>query len=103
MPYIFRMVRYAGLDAATGQALYYTNRTTANAGETFFNLPGGKATNVYSTSDIQDITDKSPFPKVFGGFGTTLYKNLDVIKGLLINSRIHGKLYGIRYARSITV
>ncbi len=79
MPYIFRMVRYAGLDAATGQALYYTNRTTANAGETFFNLPGGKATNVYSTSDIQDITDKSPFPKVFGGFGTTLsYKNFDI-------------------------
>lgn len=79
-PYYFRMVRYAGVNPANGQALYYTNRTTANAGETFYDLAGGRATNVYSTTDIQDIKDKSPFPKVFGGFGTTLsYKNFSIV------------------------
>ncbi len=78
-PYYFRMVRSAGLDPQTGEALYYTTRTTANPGETFYNLPGGTATNVYSTNDIQDIKDKSPFPKYFGGFGMTFtYKNFDI-------------------------
>ncbi|WP_315053812.1 SusC/RagA family TonB-linked outer membrane protein [Chryseobacterium indoltheticum] len=79
IPYFFRMVKNAGLNSNTGEALYYTNRQTPNAGETFYDLPGGKATNVYSSNDIQDITDKSPYPKVFGGFGATFtYKNIDV-------------------------
>ncbi|MCU7614237.1 SusC/RagA family TonB-linked outer membrane protein [Chryseobacterium sp. GMJ5] len=79
MPYYFRMVRSAGINDQTGEALYYTNRTTANPGETFYDLPGGRATNVYSSNDIQDIKDKSPYPKYFGGFGATFtYKNFDV-------------------------
>jgi len=78
-PYYFRMVRSAGVNAQTGEALYYTNRTTANPGETFYDVAGGRATNVYSTADIQDIKDKSPFPKYFGGFGATFtYKNFDI-------------------------
>jgi ferric enterobactin receptor len=78
-PYIFKLVRYAGVNPDNGEALYYTNRSTANAGETFYNLDGGKATNVYNTSDATNITDKSPFPKVFGGFGTSFsYKKFDV-------------------------
>ncbi|KMQ68219.1 hypothetical protein ACM39_10270 [Chryseobacterium sp. FH2] len=79
MPYIFRLVRNAGVNPDNGEALYYTNRTTPNPGETFYNLPGGTATNVYSTSDIQNITDKSPLPKVYGGFGTSFsYKKFDL-------------------------
>lgn len=79
MPFIYKLVRYAGVDSNTGNALYYTNRTTANAGETFYNLEGGKATDTYNTSDATNITDKSPFPKIFGGFGTSFsYKKFDV-------------------------
>lgn len=80
MPFYFRMVRSAGINPQNGQALYYTTRTVANPNETFIDLPGGRATNVYSTTDIQDIKDKSPFPKYFGGFGATFsYKNFDVV------------------------
>lgn len=79
MPFIFKLVKFAGVDAATGDALYYTNRTTANAGETFYDLDGGRATNVYNSSDVQNITDKSPAPKIFGGFGTSFrYEKFDL-------------------------
>nr|WP_314493648.1 SusC/RagA family TonB-linked outer membrane protein [uncultured Chryseobacterium sp.] len=78
-PYFFRMVRSAGVNSQTGEALYYTNRTTANDGETFYDVEGGRATNVYSSTDIQDIKDKSPYPKYFGGFGATFtYKKFDI-------------------------
>lgn len=79
MPYIFRMVRSAGVDAANGEALYFTNRTTAVNGETFSQVGGRTATNIYNSGDIEDISDKSPFPKAFGGFGASLtYKNFDI-------------------------
>lgn len=79
IPFYYRMVRSAGVNSQTGEALYYTNRTTATGGETFYDLPGGRATNVYSSTDIQDIKDKSPYPKFFGGFGATLtYKSFDI-------------------------
>lgn len=79
MPYIFRMVKSAGVNAATGEALYFTNRANPVGGETFYNVGGGIATDTYSSSDIQDISNKSPYPKVFGGFGGTLtYKNFDI-------------------------
>jgi len=79
IPYLFKLVKYAGVNPANGDALYYTNRATPNVGETFYNLEGGKATNVYNTSDVQNITDKSPFPKVFGGFGSSFsYKRFDI-------------------------
>ncbi|EJL67627.1 SusC/RagA family TonB-linked outer membrane protein [Chryseobacterium populi] len=79
VPYLFKMVRYAGVNPDTGEALYYTNRETASQGETFYNLEGGKATNVYNGSDAQILDGKSPFPKVFGGFGTSFsYQNFDL-------------------------
>ncbi len=78
-PYLFKMVRYAGVNPENGEALYYTNRETATQGETFYNLEGGKATNVYNTSDAEILYGKSPFPKLFGGFGTSFsYKNFDL-------------------------
>lgn len=79
IPYLFKMVRYAGVNPENGEALYYTNRETATPGETFYNLEGGKATNVYNTSDAEILYGKSPFPKLFGGFGTSFkYKNFDL-------------------------
>jgi ferric enterobactin receptor len=78
-PYYFRLVKSAGVNSANGDALYYTNRTTAVNGETFTTVNGQTATNVYNSSDIQDITNKTPSPKIFGGFGTTIsYKNFDL-------------------------
>lgn len=63
-PYMFYAVRFAGVDSNNGDALYYDKN--------------GNITNVYSASDAVPLTDKTPFPKSFGGFGTTFqYKNLD--------------------------
>ncbi|SDQ70317.1 TonB-linked outer membrane protein, SusC/RagA family [Chryseobacterium soldanellicola] len=100
MPFYYRMVRYAGVNPDTGDALYFTNRTTAVNGETFYDLPGGRATNVYTTNDIQDIKDKTPFPKIFGGFGATFtYKNFDITAdftykfgGYSVNNQAHSLL-----------
>lgn len=64
-PYLFYNVRFAGVDSSNGDALYYDKN--------------GNITNVYSPSDAVAITDKSPFPKSFGGFGTTFtYKGFDL-------------------------
>lgn len=79
-PYLFRLVKSAGVNSQNGDALYYTNRTVANPNETFVELAGGRATNVYSTSDIQIIYGKSSAPKAFGGFGATFtVGNFDVV------------------------
>ncbi|WP_312902977.1 SusC/RagA family TonB-linked outer membrane protein [Chryseobacterium taichungense] len=64
-PYMFYSVRFAGVDPSNGDALYYDKN--------------GNITNVYSAGDAVPLTDKSPFPKSFGGFGTTFqYKGLDL-------------------------
>ena len=78
-PFIYRFVRYAGVNSSNGEALYFTDRTTPNVGETFSIVDGKNATNVYNaTADATPLTDKSPLPKVFGGFGFTLeYNNFD--------------------------
>ena len=78
-PFFFRLVRNAGVDPLNGDALYYTTRTVADPGEVFQTTANGTVTNNYDTRDIVDLTDKSPFPKAFGGFGGTLtYKNFDI-------------------------
>lgn len=64
-PYMFYNVRFAGVDSSNGDALYYDKN--------------GNITNKYSASDAVPITDKSPFPKSFGGFGMTFtYKGFDL-------------------------
>lgn len=64
-PYLFKLVKSAGVDPNNGDALYYK--------------PDGTITNVYSPGDDQILYDKSPFPKYFGGFGTSFsYKNFDL-------------------------
>ncbi|PKF74082.1 SusC/RagA family TonB-linked outer membrane protein [Chryseobacterium sp. PMSZPI] len=72
-PYFYRLVEYAGVNPADGKALYYTDRATPDAGENFYTINGRTATDVYNaTADIKDLTNKSPIPKFFGGFGFTL-------------------------------
>lgn len=64
-PTIFKMVKSAGVDAQTGEALYYKL--------------DGSVTNVYSSSDAQFLHGKSTLPSAYGGFGTTFrYKGFDL-------------------------
>lgn len=69
-PYFYRFVEYAGVNPSDGKALYFTDRTAPNTGENFYTINGRTATDVYNASaDIKDLTNKSPIPKFFGGFG----------------------------------
>lgn len=54
----FYLVRYAGVDPATGDELYLD----AN----------GNVTNVYNSDDAIALEGKSPQPKMFGSFGTNI-------------------------------
>ncbi|MFC5874657.1 TonB-linked outer membrane protein, SusC/RagA family [Chryseobacterium arachidis] len=64
-PTTFKMVKSAGVDTQTGEALYYR--------------PDGSITNVYSSSDAQFLNGKSTLPNAYGGFGTTFrYKGFDL-------------------------
>ncbi|SDD82018.1 TonB-linked outer membrane protein, SusC/RagA family [Mucilaginibacter pineti] len=61
----FKLVRYAGVNSATGAAQYYDKT--------------GKITEEYSSDDAVILKDKSPNPKFFGGFGTNLsYKGIEL-------------------------
>ncbi len=53
-PYAFYSVRFAGVNPDNGNAQYYDK--------------AGNITEKYSASDAVPLTDKSPFPKSFGGF-----------------------------------
>ncbi len=60
----FKLVRYAGVDPQTGEAQYYSK--------------DGEVTKTYSSSDAVILDGKSPNPKFYGGFGTTIaWKGID--------------------------
>lgn len=64
-PFSFYLVRSAGINPENGNELYYTK--------------DGGTTEVYNSNDAVLIEGKSPLPKYFGGFGTSLsYKGLDL-------------------------
>ncbi|MHC1705817.1 MAG: SusC/RagA family TonB-linked outer membrane protein [Tenuifilaceae bacterium] len=64
-PFTFYLNRYAGVDPANGDALYYDK--------------DGNITNVYNSGDAVVLSGKSPLPKVYGGFNTYLmYKGFDL-------------------------
>ncbi|THV63106.1 SusC/RagA family TonB-linked outer membrane protein [Chryseobacterium candidae] len=64
-PTVFKMVKSAGVDPTTGDALYYKL--------------DGSITNVYSSGDAQFLPGKSTLPSAYGGFGTTFrYKGFDL-------------------------
>ena len=63
-PFSFYLVRSAGVNPLNGNEQYFTKT--------------GEITEVYNSNDAVLINDKSPLPKMFGGFGTTLtYKGID--------------------------
>ncbi len=64
-PTVFKLVRSAGVDSQTGDALYYKL--------------DGSVTNVYSSGDAQFLDGKSTLPSAYGGFGATFrYKQFDL-------------------------
>ena len=63
---IYKMVRYAGVNPANGDALYYTK--------------DGKITNVYNADDAVVLEGKTPDPKYFGSFGASVsYKGIELV------------------------
>ncbi|NAW52029.1 SusC/RagA family TonB-linked outer membrane protein [Elizabethkingia argentiflava] len=64
-PYTFYNVRFAGVNPETGAAQYYTK--------------SGEITTTYNPADAVLLKGKTPFPKAFGGFGTSFkYKGFDL-------------------------
>jgi len=64
--YTYKLVRYAGVNSQTGAAQFYD----AN----------GNITETYSSSDAVVLPGKSPNPKFYGGFGTSLdYKGFELV------------------------
>lgn len=63
-PFTFYLPRYAGVDPANGDALYYDK--------------DGNVTNVFSSGDAVVLSGKSPLAKLFGGFNTSVnFKGID--------------------------
>jgi TonB-linked SusC/RagA family outer membrane protein len=70
-PYLtYYMVRSAGVDAATGDPLYYDLT--------------GKSTNVYSSSYTTTLNGKSPLPKYFGGINASA-----TFKGITLSALLY--------------
>ena len=64
-PFTFYMPRYAGVDSANGDALYYDKN--------------GEETNVYSSGNAVTLKGKSPLADLYGGLRSTFsYKGLDL-------------------------
>ena len=61
------MFRYAGVDKETGEALYYYKELDENGKET------GKDLTTANFSQADKYNCGSVLPKLYGGFGTTLY------------------------------
>ncbi|MBR0166891.1 MAG: TonB-dependent receptor [Prevotella sp.] len=61
------MFRYAGVDKETGEALYYYKEKDENGNET------GKDLTTANFSQADKYNCGSVLPKLYGGFGTTLY------------------------------
>lgn len=62
---VYKMVRWAGVNPANGDALYYTK--------------DGDITNVYNSDDAVVLDGKTPDPKYFGSFGARLaYKGIEL-------------------------
>lgn len=63
--YTYKLVRYAGVNPQTGAAQFYDKN--------------GAVTETYSADDAVVLPGKSPAPKFYGGFGTSVaYKGFEV-------------------------
>ena len=89
--YQWYLVKYAGVDKATGKALYWAWKNDENGKR----IPGSDyVTDQYSTDWRQPTGDL--LPTVYGGFGTTLkYKGFDL--GLTFSYQLGGRLYDAGY------
>ena len=75
LPFVYYMKRYAGVDPANGDALYYQKLYDRNGNET----GELKTTNNYKDASQFVLSGKSPFAKQFGGFNTSfVYKGIDL-------------------------
>ncbi len=82
LPDAFYLVKYAGVDKANGDALYYDLT--------------GATTNVYLASNRQ-ISDKSPYAKYEGGFGMEFeYKGFEL--GTDFTFKNGNYIYNLRYS-----
>ena len=88
--YNFYMKRYAGVDPATGEALYWKDVTDAN----------GVVTGQEKTADYSKATFHlcgTALPDVYGGFGTSLsWKGFEV--SVNFSYQIGGQVYDSTYA-----
>jgi hypothetical protein len=88
------MPSYAGVDEATGQALYYYDITDADG-----NVTGRGTTTDYGNKATYYLQD-SALPSVYGGFGTSLsYKGFDFSVNFTYS--IGGKVYDSDYQASM--
>ncbi len=72
-PDTFYLIRYAGVDAANGDALYY--------------LPDGSTTNDFSLVTEEKLVGKTPYAKYEGGFGLEFnFKGFDVSTDFVFKS-----------------
>ncbi len=90
--YTWRLKDYAGVDQTTGESLWYKNTLDDNG-----NVIGRETTTSYSDADYY-ITNESTVPKVFGGFGTSLYVyGFDF--SINFSYQLGGKQYDSTYAQ----
>ncbi len=86
-PDAFYLVRYAGVNPANGDALYYDIN--------------GDITNVYSTSDRVLLKDKTPYAKYEGGFGMEFeFKGFDISTDFVFKQGNY--IYNLRYRDLLT-
>ncbi|WP_272149899.1 SusC/RagA family TonB-linked outer membrane protein [Tenacibaculum aiptasiae] len=87
----FYIREWAGVDPATGDALWYQDQLDANG-----NVTGRTTTNVYDDATRYQ-TGKNSIPDIQGGFNTSLrYKNFDL--SLLFNYSFGGWLLDTDYS-----
>ncbi len=67
--YTWYLKDYAGVDAETGESLWYKDVK----GEGGVRTGERETTKVYADADFYIIDGSSPIPDLYGGFGTTLY------------------------------
>ena len=88
--YTFRMKQYAGVDQATGEALYYQDVLDEKG-----NVTGRTTTSAYNSAT--DYLCGTALPDVYGGFGTSLsWKGFDL--SVDFGYQIGGQVYDGDYA-----
>lgn len=88
------MKKYAGVDPATGESLWYKNVKDENG-----NITGQETTNQYSNADY--YTCPTSIPEWYGGFGTSFYcYGFDF--SINFSYQIGGKAFDSGYQASMT-